>query len=309
MSLDKPLVSIGMTAYNGEEYIAQTLESLLAQDYTDFELLICDDASTDCTCEIILAYAQKDSRIHFHRNQKNIGQVSAWNQVARLASGKYFKWASDHDCYDPRFISKCLEVFTSDPEIVLVYSLTQLIDMDETPLGIMYDRFDTRRLKVIPRYKILAREIGVCNMMYGLIRREVLMKTPLFRNMIGPDNLIVTELSLYGTFAQIQEPLYIRRQNRSFESLEQMRERHLRVLCPERAEEMIHWPHSRLFREIGNEYLKAVITCPAISLTEKIHATLITLSYFRRFHGTWWFGLSHIESLLLRFWQLTRQTS
>jgi len=181
--------------------------------------------------------------------------------------------------------------------------LTQLIDTDGSKLGIMWDRTDTRGKKVIDRYKTLTKELGLCNMMYGLIRHDILMKTGLFRNMIAPDNLITAELALYGTFAQIQEPLYIRRQNRAFESLEQMRKRHIRILCPDRADKMIHWSESRIFREVGNQYIKAVIKCPVLSLKEKILATAITISYFRRFHGTWWFGISQIESLLFSFYK------
>ncbi|MEM4134638.1 MAG: glycosyltransferase, partial [Candidatus Micrarchaeia archaeon] len=77
MNLRNPLVSIGMPVYNGERFIRQALDSLLAQDYENFELIISDNASEDKTPEICLEYAARDKRIRYYRNEKNMG--AAWN--------------------------------------------------------------------------------------------------------------------------------------------------------------------------------------------------------------------------------------
>src|SRR5262249_38674640 len=90
-------VSIGMAVYNGERYLPQTLDSLLAQTYSDFELIICDNCSIDGTEEICRSYVARDSRIHYYRNRTNIGVDRNFNLAFKLSRGKYFKWAADDD--------------------------------------------------------------------------------------------------------------------------------------------------------------------------------------------------------------------
>lgn len=118
MSNKTPLVSIGMLVYNGERFIRQTLDSLLAQDYKHFELIISDNASTDKTQEICLDYALKDQRIRYFRNKKNLGANLNFSKVFELSSGEFFMWASDHDLHDWTFISSCLGVLTNEQSVV-----------------------------------------------------------------------------------------------------------------------------------------------------------------------------------------------
>ena len=81
MVANKPLVSIGLPVYNGENYVRQALDSLLAQDYESFELIVSDNASTDATQQICLEYASQDSRIRYHRNEVNIGLYNNFTRV------------------------------------------------------------------------------------------------------------------------------------------------------------------------------------------------------------------------------------
>ena len=89
-----PLVSVGLFVYNGERFIEEALRSILNQTFTDFELIISDNASTDRTGEIAQAYARRDNRIRYYRSEKNMG--AGWNarRVYELATGKYSKWAA-----------------------------------------------------------------------------------------------------------------------------------------------------------------------------------------------------------------------
>ena len=89
---DKPLVTIGLPVYNSEKYLRQSLESLLAQTYSNLVLIISDNASTDGTADICASYAQVDSRIKYYRNAENIGLPRNFNQIARLTETKYLKW-------------------------------------------------------------------------------------------------------------------------------------------------------------------------------------------------------------------------
>ena len=89
MSNNKPRISIGMPVFNGEKFIAETLDSLLTQTYSDFELIISDNASTDNTEQICRKYASKDPRINYFRNKSNFGAAKNYNRVFKLSSGEY----------------------------------------------------------------------------------------------------------------------------------------------------------------------------------------------------------------------------
>jgi glycosyltransferase involved in cell wall biosynthesis len=94
-----PRLSIGLPVYNGEEYLAESLDALLGQSYEDFELIITDNASTDGTEAICRRYVNKDSRVRYERLVKNIGAANNHNHVFSLTRGELFKWASHDDLY------------------------------------------------------------------------------------------------------------------------------------------------------------------------------------------------------------------
>src|SRR5215471_17271392 len=122
-----PMLSIGLLVYNGERYLEETLQSILSQTFTDFELIISDNASTDRTGEISQAYARRDPRIRYYRSEKNMG--AGWNvrRVYELATGKYFKQAAVDDLLAPDFLRQCIEVLESDPTYVLAHSKIKVI--------------------------------------------------------------------------------------------------------------------------------------------------------------------------------------
>ena len=104
-----PKVSIGMPLFNGEKHIRETLDSLLAQTFTDFELIISDNASTDATEAICREYAEKDSRIRYVRQVENRGGFANFQFVLDEARGEYFMWAAHDDIRSPDFISVNLD--------------------------------------------------------------------------------------------------------------------------------------------------------------------------------------------------------
>jgi glycosyltransferase involved in cell wall biosynthesis len=102
-----PKVSIGMPVYNGEPFIREALDSLLAQTFTDFELIISDNASTDGTEAICREYAAKDDRIRYVRQPENRGALANFQFVLDEAVGEYFMWAAADDIRAP----DCLEIY------------------------------------------------------------------------------------------------------------------------------------------------------------------------------------------------------
>jgi len=119
MSSEKPLVTIGMPVYNiDEKFLYTALDSLLNQTYTNFELIISDDCSTDATSRICSEYAKKDSRIRYIRQEKNLGHLPNFNFVLQQAKSKYFMWAEVDDKWKPEFIEKNISVLESNPIFV-----------------------------------------------------------------------------------------------------------------------------------------------------------------------------------------------
>ncbi len=96
-----PRLTLGLPAYNGERFLAESLDALLAQTYTDFELIISDNGSTDRTGEIARRYEAKDHRVRYVHHPVNRGSTFNHNFVIGQARGELFKWVSDDDLYDP----------------------------------------------------------------------------------------------------------------------------------------------------------------------------------------------------------------
>lgn len=263
-----PLVSIGMPVYNGERFIQQALDSLLDQDYDNFELIISDNASTDQTPEICQEYVVKDKRVRFYRNDTNLGAITNFDRVLALSSGKYFMWAGSHDLWHPTFVSRCVSILEMDNDVCLAYSRTMLIDQNDTFLYIMSDQVDTRGMAPAQRYKYLLFNLDWCNMIYGVIRRDVLLQTGAFRNVFSPDHALLAELSLIGQFAQINEPLYYRRKNRADEDLEVWRQRVLHDLFPTTYNEHCNMSIRRLYKDLFDMHLKIIFDSPLRILTK-----------------------------------------
>jgi glycosyltransferase involved in cell wall biosynthesis len=185
------------------------LDSLLAQDYGNFELIISDNASTDGTQEICRGYAVRDRRIRYYRNEENMGAVWNFNRVFELSKGEYFMWATDHDLWDSTFISHCVSVFESDSGIVVVYPQTMHIGLEGEQLRTVVDLLDTRSVTNPSErfHRMLWRPI-MALAVYGLMRGSALRQSRGMRNTPGPDVILIAELSLLGTFAHIPKVLF-----------------------------------------------------------------------------------------------------
>jgi glycosyltransferase involved in cell wall biosynthesis len=206
-----PRVSIGLPVYNGERYIKETLDSLRAQTYEDFDLIICDNNSQDRTEDICRAYAAKDSRIRYVRNSTNLGAAKNYRLAFELSSGEYFRWTNCDDLFAPTSVSRCVEVLDRESSVVLTYPKTQLIDEWGHVISEYEDDLDLRSPKASERFKELHHRIGLVNAIYGLIRADALRKTALIEPYIASDRPLMGELTLYGRFWEIPEFLFFRR--------------------------------------------------------------------------------------------------
>lgn len=211
LNSNRPRVSIGLPVFNGEKYLKEVLDSILAQTYRDFELVISDNASTDHTEQICRTYAQGDTRIRYYRNERNLGAAKNHNRVFELSLGEYFKWAPHDDVYAPEFLEKCIGVLDKDLSIVLCHSKTARIDEHGTIVGTYGYKMRLSSLKPHERFRDIINVHNPCLSILGVMRADSLRMTPLFGNYIGTDRNTLAEISLIGRIYEIPEYLFFRR--------------------------------------------------------------------------------------------------
>lgn len=206
-----PKVSIAVPVYNGERYVAQCLESLLAQTYTDFELVISDNASTDGTEEVCRRYEAQDRRVRYVRRTENIGGPGNFRHVFSLCSGRYHKWSTADDYWHPDFLREAVSVLDARPDIVLCYPKTRLVDAEGRTLKDYDDNLELDSDSPRERMRELYRRLGLCNAHLGLIRREAMLKTRLIASHLASDIDFLGEMALLGKFHVLPDIRFYRR--------------------------------------------------------------------------------------------------
>lgn len=209
-----PRVSIGMPVYNGEKHLAQAVESLLTQTLQDIELIISDNASTDGTQGICAAFAARDPRVRYIRQPRNMGAARNWNIVVEEARGEYFKWASANDYCAPTMLERCVATLDAEPDVVICYGRTMLLDDESQPLGEYPYDLEVLDARPSVRFERLVLEQRLNNAQAGMIRLDVLERTGVERPFPAGDMGLMCELGLHGKFRRIPELLLYRRMGR-----------------------------------------------------------------------------------------------
>ena len=207
-----PKVSIGLPVYNGENFLAEAIESILGQTFEDFELIISDNCSTDATAAICQTYASRDKRIRYFRNEENIGASGNFIRVYRLSSAELFKWAAHDDVYRPEFLARCVKVLYDNPATVLSYTRAIAIDAHGTFVQTYPARPNLSSQSLLVRFQDTLRTMETIPI-WGVVRKTVLGKTRLLGNYASPDIPLLAELSLYGQFAEIPNFLFCLREH------------------------------------------------------------------------------------------------
>lgn len=205
-----PRLSIGLPVYNGEEYLAESLDALLGQTYEDFELVISDNASTDATQDICRRYAALDPRIRYLRLPRNIGATPNHNRVFAECRGELFKWASHDDLYGRDLLRRCVEALDERPDVILAHSGQAVIDGDGR-LKVPYEYGLATDSPCPPeRFRSLLFEPGGDDF-YGVMRADMLRRVKPLDSYHHADRTFVAEITLHGPFHQVPELLYFRR--------------------------------------------------------------------------------------------------
>lgn len=235
----QPRICIGVPVYNGGSLFAEMIESLLAQTFSDFEIYIADNCSTDNTEDVAQGFAAQDKRVHYHRNATNIGASPNFNKAFELA-GKcdYFKWAAHDDLYKPAYLEKCVQALNTQPGVVLAYTIVDVVDetgenlLSKHPfykLGCLERYTDdggrpawlmgplhlAEMADPAARYDDFLNRMIACFPIFGLIRAEVLPGTTLHSSYFGSDRSLLAQLVLRGAFHQVDERLYVNRYHKS----------------------------------------------------------------------------------------------
>jgi glycosyltransferase involved in cell wall biosynthesis len=253
----RPPLTIGLPVYNGEKYLRQSLDTLLAQSFGDFELIIADNASTDGTAGICREYAARDSRVRYIRHPRNIGSSPNHCFVVDEARGELFKWASDDDLYADDLLRRCVGALAEHPEAVLAHSWTVVIDESGRTIKTAAYDLGTDSPSPPQRFAGLLFASGGDDF-YGVMRTAVVRRIVPQGSYHHSDRSIVVRLALQGPFYQVPGWLYFRREHP--ERASRMRQ-NIRDYCttmdPRRGDRMRH-PMARLYGEYVWSYIAAI---------------------------------------------------
>lgn len=210
-----PLVSIGFPVYNGARHLNEALEDLLQQTYTNFQVVVLNDGSTDDSEKILRDHVAKDPRLQYHSNPGRTGMVAAWQKTAKLAQNhgsQYFAWYADHDRVEKNWLESLVEEMESFPECMCAYAVTYQLSPEGEVGELMGPLFDSSKLSPWKRIEdSVLRLRGAGNIVYGLFRWPALKNCEYFPTEVFPDTLLVSSLSLMGTIHPVLKAKRFRR--------------------------------------------------------------------------------------------------
>ena len=203
MQVNNPLVSVLVATYNSQDFIKETLDSLLKQTYKNIEIVVCDDASSDNTLSIVKRYLEKDKRIRIIENEKNLGISLNMNNGIRQCRGEYIAILDADDWAYPYRIEEQVKIMETDRDIVLCSGYMHICDEDlEIQTLREYPLEDKDIRKAIVRYNPISHPASMW-------RRSAMLKTSLYneRFPINRDYDLLVRISEFGKYKNIPKPL------------------------------------------------------------------------------------------------------
>jgi len=204
-SADSPIVSIGLPTFNRCAYLRIALSSILTQDYVNMEIIISDNASTDNTELLCVELCERDSRIKYYRQIRNIGAVPNFEFVLKKASGPFFMWVADDDKLEPTIIKKYVDFLRNHPRYALVSG--EINHWGNGAIVFVEKEMTFAQSSGEERLIDFYRNIEHGGMIYGLMRRELAVKAPL-RNVMGADWIFVGALAYLCKIKNLAYPGY-----------------------------------------------------------------------------------------------------
>lgn len=197
-----PCVAIGLPVFNGENYLAEALDSILSQSFSDFELLISDNASTDRTAEICQEYAARDDRIRYIRQDRNIGGPANYDFVFHATESPYFKWFAHDDLIGERFLETCIAALEANPDAIGAIP-EEIRDIDATGATTLVttndmDPEDANTSQRFRHYVMQGYHEPSFSPLFSLYRRSALAGSQLYGDYRASDRVLTCEMLLNG---------------------------------------------------------------------------------------------------------------
>ena len=205
-----PAVSICLPVFNGENFVVIAIESMLAQTFDDFELIITDNASTDRTEEICRKFADVDPRVRYYRNERNVGGARNQAIAVQLSRGRYVRLSAHDDKIAPTHIEECVAILEERPDVVIAF--TRTIVINEVGAEVSQYRA-TRGTADTPsrRFRELIFRDHNCDAVYGVMRGDILRRVRPEENFTDSDKVFLCRLAFHGPFVSIDRPLFYKR--------------------------------------------------------------------------------------------------
>ena len=210
-----PLVSVGVPVYNGADDLPYAVESLLAQSYSNLEIIISDNASTDRTQQIALELAARDRRVRYHRLERNIGAWGNFDQLRNVATGEYFMWNGVDDIRPPNAIKLLVQALMKNPRAVMAHG-SIIAKLGELELPFLNEMdltcaVSSRRVCVLTaRMQHIAMEYGLYRL--TTLRGAVYAAYDRYGNeRYGSDFLLCLQMCFLGPIEYVPSPMIVYR--------------------------------------------------------------------------------------------------
>ncbi|MEZ5848448.1 MAG: glycosyltransferase family 2 protein [Geminicoccaceae bacterium] len=272
----RPLVTIGIPVFNGAAYLEDAIRSAMNQTFTDLEIVVSDNASTDSTPAILERLAGEDRRIRVFRNETNLGAAPNYNRCHEEARGVYFKWLAHDDRMKPGYLAAMIETLEAHPEAVLVNAITDYIDDN----GDRFATYDSELRKAsgddpVARFAEMVLRSHSCVDFFGVCRMEALDGSLLHGPFHGADRAFLAQMALRGRLLQVREPLIEMREHSQRYTRIQQKVRDREGWHDARRKRGWNLPTWRLY----GEYVK-MVACERLTSGQRLRAFGILLRWW-----------------------------
>ena len=271
LNATQPQVSFGLPVRNGEKFLSRLLDSLAQQTLSDYEIIICDNGSSDKTVQLCQAAMERDARIRFIDNGENIGQIENFNKVLKLARGQYFRWIGVDDWLEPNYAECCVNELQQNPQSI---GVTTYQCHHEDDGNMEYAEYTGPRLDAPLRHQRFARmmwflhaDFRFIDPIYTMLRRDILMRTQLLQIVPKTDQLLAAELSLHGPIVHV--PLCLAHRRREMEDAAVKIQRYHQT----RAHELME----NTWRECSN--YRMLLTSVSLTKWQRLHCEFSIIRY------------------------------
>lgn len=210
-------LSVGVPVYNGARYLERSLQALADQDFTDIEVIISDNGSTDATGDIARDFVRADPRFRYLRSERNHGVSWNFNRVLSLAQTPFFMWNAADDLVRPGHLARCRQALIDTPEASIAFSRVVLIDAHDEVVGEM-DDLDLDFTTLTPSERVdlfLRRHVYQVIGFGGVFRTATIQAMGGLPSFYGGDIALGIAMAMRQPWVQVPEQLYVSRRHDS----------------------------------------------------------------------------------------------